>query len=640
MAYERVQKSFGQSSSKKKHNPIVPPMKDLSTQADTQLSPKANPYKIPSKEERDTIRRNLFENWSNAIQAKQAIVEVEDKYEQSTDNETLARKANPYQPPGNEKKDDYNTQLLGDLSKINETLARTQISPQSILNSSPREKKAFPSKEKRNAIYRQLFGQGTKTEDVQSKTPESSSVAATPIQAKLTIGAPGDKYEQEADRVAAQVVNQINAPVAQQPSQNLQREETSEEDELMMMFETTNIQREAMPEEEEELQMKPMVQLQAGAGSMTATPDLESSIQQARSGGHSLADNIKEPMEQAFGADFSGVKVHTDTQADQLNQSVQARAFTTGLDVFFRQGEYNPENRGGQELIAHELTHVVQQGGGRIKRESLMTSKEKVQRKINYNSSCKILTKNNKEIKSEDDLISALKIIYGPSNEGIIRQTVQQIEKLPVKWTLNNIKDKFGEMQKKREIIAFKGEELRYNPEEIGEPSPLTDLQKATDFAFTQVTALMAEIQSKVTLEGEAKQIKFSCRNDSTRELHAEEILLEQIELAIKNNQIDLKQDPEIKITINNSPCQDKCSKILAKWVLTNNLTNVKIFYANPYNKDMETETQEIMKEAGIKVTAYDPSDNMPLRVLTKLPPKTIDRYKAMYEKAVRFQPY
>ena len=69
-----------------------------------------------------------------------------------------------------------------------------------------------------------------------------------------------------------------------------------------------------------------------------------------------------------MGADFSGVKVHTDAQADQLNQSIQAKAFTTGQDIFFRQGAYQPGSRGGQELLAHELTHTIQQGGTPIKR--------------------------------------------------------------------------------------------------------------------------------------------------------------------------------------------------------------------------------------------------------------------------------
>ncbi len=190
------------------------------------------------------------------------------------------------------------------------------------------------------------------------------------IQAKLTIGAPGDKYEQEADRVAAQVVNHINSPTTQQSNQNLQREEMSEEDELMKKPEINGIQREAMPEVGE-LQMK-----QTGDGSMAASAELESSIQQARGGGQPLADNVRKPMEHAFGADFSGVKVHTDARADQLNQSIQAKAFTTGQDVFFRQGAYEPGSRGGQELIAHELTHVVQQSRAATNRGRLDHTKE------------------------------------------------------------------------------------------------------------------------------------------------------------------------------------------------------------------------------------------------------------------------
>ncbi|MEH2056042.1 MAG: DUF4157 domain-containing protein [Nostoc sp.] len=182
----------------------------------------------------------------------------------------------------------------------------------------------------------------------------------TPIQAKLTIGEPGDKYEQEADETARQVVQRIH----QSQGEKVQRESLLSDEELQMKPER-RIQRESLPFEEDELQMKPMVQRVADGG-MATSPDLETSIQQARSGGQPLADNVSNPMERAFGADFSGVKVHADAQADQLNQSIQARAFTTGQDVFFRQGEYNPGSRGGQELIAHELTHVVQQNGAHL----------------------------------------------------------------------------------------------------------------------------------------------------------------------------------------------------------------------------------------------------------------------------------
>ncbi len=188
------------------------------------------------------------------------------------------------------------------------------------------------------------------------------------IQAKLTIGEVADKYEQEADKIAQQVVSQINAPASFQssPGQSLQRDEIPEDEELQMKPVSGILQREEMPEDEE-LQMKPMmVQRKSNGGGMAATPELEVSIQQAKGGGQPIANSIREPMEKAFGADFSGVNVHTDAQSDQMNQSIQAKAFTTGQDIFFRQGAYDPRSQGGQELIAHELTHVVQQNGGAL----------------------------------------------------------------------------------------------------------------------------------------------------------------------------------------------------------------------------------------------------------------------------------
>ncbi|NEP35855.1 MULTISPECIES: DUF4157 domain-containing protein [unclassified Moorena] len=166
-----------------------------------------------------------------------------------------------------------------------------------------------------------------------------------PVQAKLTIGEAGDKYELEADRVASEVVDRINAPVSSLSTQHQSIQAQGQQDELMR---------------------KPMVQLKSIEGGMAATPELESSIQQAKGSGMPIAQSIRKPMEQSFGADFSGVRVHADAQSDQLNQSIQARAFTTGKDIFFRQGEYNPGSQEGKKLIAHELTHVVQQGGGKV----------------------------------------------------------------------------------------------------------------------------------------------------------------------------------------------------------------------------------------------------------------------------------
>ncbi|MEH2463366.1 eCIS core domain-containing protein [Nostoc sp.] len=227
--------------------------------------------------------------------------------------------------------------------------------------------------------------------------PLTHDISRIPLrnpQAKLSISQPGDKYEQEADSVAQQVMQRIAQPINRQSIQPeampeesklqmkplansitpvLQRQSApGDESELQMKsLGNSTLQRQEVPEDESELQMKPMVQRRAEAR-MADAPDLEASINQARGGGQVMAKNIRQPMEVAFGADFSGVKVHTDGQSDQLNRSIQARAFTTGQDVFFRQGEYNPGSRGGQELLAHELTHVVQQNGGAVQRSPLL----------------------------------------------------------------------------------------------------------------------------------------------------------------------------------------------------------------------------------------------------------------------------
>ena len=106
------------------------------------------------------------------------------------------------------------------------------------------------------------------------------------------------------------------------------------------------------------------VQRMAAGGELD--PGVESSIQRARGGGQALDAGVREQMEPALGTDLSGVRVHTGAEADRLNQAVSARAFTTGRDVFFRQGEYNPGSSSGRELLAHELTHVVQQRGAAV----------------------------------------------------------------------------------------------------------------------------------------------------------------------------------------------------------------------------------------------------------------------------------
>jgi Domain of unknown function (DUF4157) len=99
-------------------------------------------------------------------------------------------------------------------------------------------------------------------------------------------------------------------------------------------------------------------------------PDVERTIESSRGGGQSLDSGVKAQMGSALNADFSGVRVHTDAGADGLNHSLSAKAFTTGSDIYFRQGEYNPGSSSGRELLAHELTHVVQQNPDKVQTKS------------------------------------------------------------------------------------------------------------------------------------------------------------------------------------------------------------------------------------------------------------------------------
>lgn len=202
------------------------------------------------------------------------------------------------------------------------------------------------------------------------------------VQLKLAVGPANDHYEQEADRVAASVMSESGAP-------QIQRQE--EEDETIQTKSiastiTPLIQRQELNEDEENeaedtIQTKPLtvqrqeadedenpVQLRSDAHSNRNQSRVESGVEHAiertRGGGQPLPAALLGRMEKSFGADFSGVRVHADSESDSLNRSLHARAFTTGQDLFFNRGEYNPESRRGQELIAHELTHVVQQNGG------------------------------------------------------------------------------------------------------------------------------------------------------------------------------------------------------------------------------------------------------------------------------------
>ena len=184
------------------------------------------------------------------------------------------------------------------------------------------------------------------------------------IQTKLRIGQPNDIYEQEADRIAEEIGSSqwsvVNSQKEEIQRQVEEEEEKKREEELVQPKLETNvehsIQRQAEEEKEEILQTKEMQ-----SNILEVTPDFESRIHALKGGGQPLPKSIRAFFEPRFGYDFSQVRIHNDSEGAKLARALNARAFTIGRDIVFGAGEYLPITTKGQQLLAHELTHVIQQ---------------------------------------------------------------------------------------------------------------------------------------------------------------------------------------------------------------------------------------------------------------------------------------
>ncbi len=238
------------------------------------------------------------------------------------------------------------------------------------------------------------------------------------IQAKLAIGEQGDQYEQEADSVADKVVQKLESPQASpkdtaivsgqssfdSPTNNhstsftgsgLQLQQVANEDLSPLEEEATQDMKEgAAPiytppqdtgnQEEQKEQAQPSIgtflsvqafpaagiQRKEASDSIPATSGIESKLSSSNGQGTSLPADTLHSMEGAFGTDFKDVRLHTGQDAVQMNQQLGAQAFTHGQNIYFNKGKLNPGTKAGKHLLAHELTHTIQQSGAVQKKEN------------------------------------------------------------------------------------------------------------------------------------------------------------------------------------------------------------------------------------------------------------------------------
>ena len=161
------------------------------------------------------------------------------------------------------------------------------------------------------------------------------------FQAKLTVNDPGDVHEKEADATAGGVTRMSQTFIPKKP------------------VAVTTLQRKCAHCEEEE---KNMQRKAMDAEETTANNEIENYIGNISGGGHSMPEEVRNFYEPRLGYDFSNVKLHTDAAAARSAKSIHALAYTSGNNIVFNHGQYSPQTDSGKKLLAHELTHVVQQG--------------------------------------------------------------------------------------------------------------------------------------------------------------------------------------------------------------------------------------------------------------------------------------
>ncbi|MCU0484582.1 MAG: DUF4157 domain-containing protein [Anaerolineales bacterium] len=174
-----------------------------------------------------------------------------------------------------------------------------------------------------------------------------------------------------AEHVSEENKNRVKKPVL--PESKLDAKENSRQDVPVRESKTAAQTITALQSQVGNRAVQRMLVQRSGDGAFELDDDTASRINQQRGGGQSLDAGVQRQMGSAMGHDFSGVRVHTSSDAHHLNEQVGAVAFTTGSDIFFRQGAYSPGSSSGQELLAHELTHVVQQSSGAVPGGGKMT---------------------------------------------------------------------------------------------------------------------------------------------------------------------------------------------------------------------------------------------------------------------------
>jgi len=223
------------------------------------------------------------------------------------------------------------------------------------------------------------------------------------VQAKLKVSQPGDEYELEADRVADWAIKPVSdwlAPLttakkrvvdivcmACKTDKNMTNSENRVNGLLSLSAikrlpyiddknENIQIQKENSTEiarlsQNELMSGKDFVSPRYENDDIYTTKNFETNLNNSKGRGQPMPEPIRSEMQLCFGRNFNNIRIHGDSSAIQMCEQVNAYAFTHGKDIYFNEGKFNPNTKEGKYVLAHELTHTIQQGDERIQRMTI-----------------------------------------------------------------------------------------------------------------------------------------------------------------------------------------------------------------------------------------------------------------------------
>src|SRR6266498_537077 len=428
---------------------------------------------------------------------------------------------------------------------------------------------------------------------------ENPSFFGKPIQAKLTVSTPDDPHEKEADAVADKVMR-MKEPVITPSTLPVKKEEEvhrKEEEEVQTKPEIPIINKIQCKEDKEEklhakldtaiyrkqeghtgtktqiitgtgndhtIQRKNIslfhsdIIQRSGRGPPTTSIPFEQTLAASKGGGTALPGNTRQFMESRFNADFSGVRIHTDSTAEHLSSSVHAKAFAHGNDIYFNSRQFSPHSIEGGTLLAHELTHTIQQGASKSTTPSI-NSKTSLSKKniLHRSADSKVLSALNNPVK--DSNIMAKKTSEGNGETNIHKKEEVKIsEKTPseqnlvqpktelsncsvhTNGNLHQISDTLSRSLAKKEIYK-KEEQPKEEEEKSWEDSQHETYKKSSDILSSEINI------HKVHLHSSDKSVVSHIQISSTDNLLANTNLANRLE----NTRINERGPPIQQMPVN-----------------------------------------------------------------------------------------